>query len=253
MKAIFVDSLIMKHTVELFKDAVQSALLKCRPDGIYMQAMDSSHISMVSFQFKSDMFKLYECTNAVDMGIDITQLYKILKVVSNDDMFGLELVKDHILSIQIKNTKRDKEWFFEMKLMDIDSEELDIPPQPDGWRALVNTSDFLSNVSTMSEIGDDIEIGCSGGKLCLRSCGEMTSALVANSLPCEWHGNQEDMGDVILKFTTKMIRMYGSGRRISETFEIILSPEHPIMIRYNITENSSIVIFVAPKISDDGD
>lgn len=47
--------------IELFKDAVQSAIIKCRPDGISMQAMDSSHISMIFFDFKSDMFKLYEC------------------------------------------------------------------------------------------------------------------------------------------------------------------------------------------------
>lgn len=251
MKAVFKDNLLLKNTLELFKDAVQCANFKCRHDGIYMQAMDSAHISMTSFIFKTDVFTFFQCDTPIDIGIDMASLYKALKVVTKDDILGLEVMKNDVLSIQIKNPKTEKEWCFDMKLMDIDTEELDVPPLPDGWRVTIDASEFLTNVTTMSDFGDDIEVGCSDGKMFFRVCGDMANAMVGNNTQSHWQGNNDEKQNVLLKFTTKLLKQYGSGKKIAKDINFILAPNHPIMLRYNITENSVIDMFIAPKMSDD--
>jgi proliferating cell nuclear antigen PCNA len=206
---------------------------------------------MASFVFKTDIFKEYQCQNHVDLGIDLESLFKVLKVVTKDDLLGFEILKDNLLSVQIKNPNTGKEWCFDLKLMEIDSEELTIPPLPDGWRVVVDSDEFLNNVKTMGEFGDDVEIGCTDGKMYFRVCGEMANAMVSNNTNCTWQGDESNKENVILKFTSRLIKQYGSGKKITKEIYFTLAPDHPIMIRYNITDNSTIDMFVAPKLGDD--
>lgn len=47
--------------------------------------MDSSYVSLVLILLEVDGFELYRCDRNVIFGMEIVNLFKILKCVSNDD------------------------------------------------------------------------------------------------------------------------------------------------------------------------
>ena len=252
MKIVFKDNLLLKNILELFKDAVMDATIKCRNDGIFLQSMDSSHISMASFKLGPDVFDIFEYNNDIDLGLNLETLHKILKVVTKGDELGLESNDNNTdqVTITIKNADTKKEYMFDMKLMDIESEELEVPPLIIGWRVSIDSSEFLKNVSVLMDFGDSIEIGCTDGKMYFKMEGDIANAMICNETTCEWVGNQTLKKDVISKFTGRLLKMYGSGKKITKNIQFVIAPDQPITIRYNITENSCINMFIAPKVID---
>lgn len=76
---------VLKKLLDAIKDLVPNANWDCAETGISVQAMDSSHVSLVSLQLNSDGFEPFRCDRNLTLGMDTGTLSKILKCASNDD------------------------------------------------------------------------------------------------------------------------------------------------------------------------
>ena len=54
--------------VEAIKDLIEDANFDCNSTGFSLQAMDSSHVSLVALTLRSDGFEHYRCDRNVSMG-----------------------------------------------------------------------------------------------------------------------------------------------------------------------------------------
>ena len=80
----------VKKQVEAIKDLVPNANWECSSSGINVQAMDSSHVSLVSISLEADGFEPYRCDRNVILGMETANLSKILKCASNDDSITIK-------------------------------------------------------------------------------------------------------------------------------------------------------------------
>jgi proliferating cell nuclear antigen len=76
--------------VEAIKDLVTEANLDCSPAGINLQAMDSSHVSLVAMNLKAEGFEHFRCDRAMSLGVNMASLSKILKCANNDDVITIK-------------------------------------------------------------------------------------------------------------------------------------------------------------------
>ena len=76
--------------VEAIKDLIEDANFDCNSTGFSLQAMDSSHVSLVALSLRSDGFEHYRCDRTMSMGIGMNNLAKILKCAGNDDVVTLK-------------------------------------------------------------------------------------------------------------------------------------------------------------------
>ena len=76
---------VFKKVLESIKDLVSDANWDCSSAGISLQAMDSSHVSLVSILLKSDCFDPFRCDRNITIGLNIPSATKILKCAGNDD------------------------------------------------------------------------------------------------------------------------------------------------------------------------
>ena len=89
-EARLVQGKIFKQLIESIKDLVTNANLDCTTDDIGMQAMDSSHVSLVQITLRSTGFDHYRCDRAISLGINSANLSKILKCAGNEDVLTLK-------------------------------------------------------------------------------------------------------------------------------------------------------------------
>lgn len=80
---------LLKKLLEGIKDLVPSANWDCSSSGVSMQAMDSSHVSLVSLALSADGFDPFRCDRNITIGMDTGTLSKILKCAGNDDIVTL--------------------------------------------------------------------------------------------------------------------------------------------------------------------
>ncbi len=58
--------------------------------GISLQAMDSSHVALVQLQLEKSGFAIYRCEKPITLGLSITNLAKVMKLVNASDSITLK-------------------------------------------------------------------------------------------------------------------------------------------------------------------
>ena len=144
------------------------------------QAMDSSHVSLVSLHMKSDGFEHFRCDRNLSLGMNLASLTKVLKCSGNDDVVTLKAddAADTItVMFESKSTfpilvpagprpppvswlkclcraDEDRISDFEIKLMDIDSEHLGIPETDYNATIKMPSAEFQRIVRDLTTLGD---------------------------------------------------------------------------------------------------
>jgi len=72
-EARLVQGSLFKKVLEAIKDLLNEATWDCNSTGISLQAMDSSHVSLVSLSLRSDGFDTYRCDRNISMGINLAR------------------------------------------------------------------------------------------------------------------------------------------------------------------------------------
>ena len=81
---------LLKKVLEAIKDLVTEANFECSSTGIQLQAMDSSHVSLVALLLRAEGFEPYRCDRAIQLGINMASMSKILKCSDNNDIITLK-------------------------------------------------------------------------------------------------------------------------------------------------------------------
>jgi len=95
---------LLKKIIESIKDLVTDINLDITGSGISLQAMDSSHVALVTLNLNYDGFEDYRCDKQMILGINITQLSKIMKCAGADDTIILRAEDEpNYLNITFEN------------------------------------------------------------------------------------------------------------------------------------------------------
>lgn len=114
--------------VDAIKDLVQDCNFDCNDSGIALQAMDNSHVALVSMMLKADGFSPYRCDRNIALGVNLTSLTKVLRAAQNEDILTLKAEDaPDVLNLVFESADNDRISEYDLKLMDIDQEHLGIP------------------------------------------------------------------------------------------------------------------------------
>ena len=80
-EARLVQGSLLKKVLESLKDLLKEATWDCSDSGIQLQAMDNSHVSLVSVNLRADGFDKFRCDRQLSMGMSLESMAKILRYV----------------------------------------------------------------------------------------------------------------------------------------------------------------------------
>lgn len=173
---------LFKKIVSSLTELVQEGNFIVDPVHISFQGMDSSHVSLCAMSLKSEGFSDYQCDQDFALGLHFESLTKVLKCMSSKDSLTIrhDLETDKVLLI-FEDPKESRISNFELKLMDIDSEQLGIPNTEYAASIQMPSVEFQRICRDLVAIGDILEIsvtkegvmfGVKGdigsGKMCLK-------------------------------------------------------------------------------------
>lgn len=91
LQARLIQGGLLKKVLDATKDLVTDANFDCSQDGFALQAMDSSHVSLVSLKLRSDGFEHYRCDRNLSMGMNLKNMVKMLNCANNDDIITMKV------------------------------------------------------------------------------------------------------------------------------------------------------------------
>lgn len=120
--------LTILQVVDAIKNLVQDCNFDCNDSGIALQAMDNSHVALVSMMLKSESFSPFRCDRNIALGINLTSLTKVLRCAQNEDILTLKAEDaPDVVNFTFESAQSDRISEYDIKLMDIDQEHLGIP------------------------------------------------------------------------------------------------------------------------------
>merc|ERR1719498_1632286 len=114
------------------KDLCKDVNFDCSEKGLQVQSMDSSHVALVSLLLRESAFSDFKCDRATSLGMNVDSLGKIFKMCGQSDS----------LNFQCESGDDDRIADFELKLMQIESEHMEIPEQHYKVVARMPSSEF---------------------------------------------------------------------------------------------------------------
>mmetsp|Transcript_24237 Transcript_24237/g.34673 ORF Transcript_24237/g.34673 Transcript_24237/m.34673 type:complete len:261 (-) Transcript_24237:1322-2104(-) len=248
---------VFKQLIEALKDLVQEANIDCSDDEISIQAMDNSHVSLVAVSLRSGGFDHFRCDRPISLGFNAANMGKILKCAGNDDIITLKAEDDgDALTMMFESPNGDRIADFELKLMDIDSEQLGIPETDYKCTIQMPSGEFQRIIRDMQVLGDTATISCTKEGVRFSVSGDLGTGnvLVRQNGSHEKEEERvliEMQEPVELTFALRYLNFFTKATSLGGTVILSMSPEVPVVVEYPIGETGYIKYYLAPKIDED--
>ena len=248
-------STIFQH-IRLFTDHINITFSKER---MYFQSMDSSRVSIFELTLPCDWFDIYEFNydGPVTIGVNSNILYKILntrdKIQETNITYDVTNDSDKLFIKFNSDNKNIYDKNFELPLVDLDTELMDIPESECDAEFSICSANFSNIISQLKIFGDTIDIECTEEKIELQSISQESGKMAVEIDIDELTSYAINEGDVInLSFSLAILQNISLYHKLSKEMIIYLTAEKPLKIIYNLGINDDAVMtfYLAPKIND---
>ncbi|XP_014276464.1 proliferating cell nuclear antigen isoform X2 [Halyomorpha halys] len=163
--------------LEAIKELLNEATFECTNNGIQLQAMDNSHVSLISLFLSQGGFDKYKCDRNISLGINLTSMLKIMKCAGNDDIVTIQTKGDlDSITFTFESQNYDKVSNYQLRLMNLDHEHLDIPETDYACVMKMPSAEFAHIFKTLLQFGETVEISCSKDGVKFSTSGDLGKA-----------------------------------------------------------------------------
>lgn len=235
---------LLSKTIEIISELVTDVRIKINEFGMSVVAMDPANVSMVSFKIPKTSFSQFELRNNSGevLGVSLDSLKRILKRCGTTSSLILES-KDNVLNFLIQDKiKRN----FSLILIEIDSEDKELPNLEFSSIIEINSNDFIASVEDCVVVADACSFEVKevdGVKKFLIHAKGMNSTL------SEFSGDEAkiDAEECRAKYSLEYLQKFMKASKLSEKTTLKFANDHPL--RMDIKEQGIDLSFIlAPRV-----
>ena len=190
------------------------------------------------------------------MGFNSANMSKILKCAGNEDIITLKAEDDgDRMTLMFESESQDRIADFELKLMDIDADQLGIPDTEYKCNIKMPSSEFQRIIRDLQVLGDTCSIECTKEGVRFSVSGDLGTGNIlvrSNQSEKEEENVSIDMEEpVVLQFALRYLNLFAKAGSLGKTVILSMSEDVPIVVEYPIAEFGFIKFYLAPKIDED--
>ena len=244
--------------IEALKEILTDTNLIIDNSGIKLIATDNSKIVLIHMKLLSENFEHFVCNEKVKIGINMNNLFKLIKTMGNNDILSLFMTKNETnkLGIQIHNESKNSQTLFKLNLLDISEEEIKIPPAEFETELTLPSSDFQKIIRDMTNIGDSIDIKSYGDNLILECKGDfatqetiLNETKEANSEGLKFSITAKPDQPIQGVFSLKYLVLFTKCTNLCNLIHIYIKNDYPLIIKYTVANLGDIKLCLSPNVS----
>ncbi|KAL9057735.1 MAG: hypothetical protein Q9206_002233 [Seirophora lacunosa] len=248
---------LLKKVVDAIKDLVQDCNFDCNDSGIALQAMDNSHVALVSMMLKAESFSPFRCDRNIALGINLTSLMKVLRCAQNEDILTLKAEDSpDVVNLVFETSESDRLSEYDIKLMDIDQEHLGIPETEYAATISMPSAEFQRICRDLMALSESVAIEATKEGVKFSCTGDIGNGAVTLRSYTNVENPEKNIDislsePVALTFSLKYLVNFCKASGLSGIVKLCLSNEVPLLVEYTLASNSYLRFYLAPKIGDD--
>ena len=238
--------------IEALKEILTDANFEFDENGLKIVAMDSTHTVLVHLRLNAENLEEYKCLKKIVLGINLINFYKLMKILGNNDVLQLYVDDENlsVLNIMIKNSEKNSITNFKLNLMDLNEENIEVPPPTFESVITMPSVDFQKICRDMHNLSDELEIKSVGNQLifsCKGLFAEQETSIGASSNGLNFIQNDDSNKIIQGVYALKYLVLFSKCTNLCNSVEVYLKNDFPLIIKYEIASLGEIKLCLAPK------
>lgn len=236
----------IKTCFEVLKDILNDVNVNFTPEGVNITALDNAKVALVNMNLQASNFEEYECRDSVTAGINISNFFKILKIITTSDVLTIDINDKEHMNIIVENDAKNSVSKFELSLLWINDDTLEIPDIEPSCTTIMPSVDFQRICRDMGNIGNYVSIFRNKNILNISCNGDF--AKQTTSIDTEQNDFDNAIGN---KYSLKFINLFTKATNMCSNMkirQIFPTDKMPIIFVYDVANLGQIEFLLAATL-----
>lgn len=236
---------------ETLKEVLHDVSLVFDKTGVKLCTMDGSRCALIFLKLNADAFEEYHCPGTFHAGVNMNNMFKLLRITGSHDTIVLYAKESSQLGITISNTDRNSSTEFKLKLLDVDAENIQIPAVTFDAVLTLPSAFFQRLCRDMCNLSDTMVVATRGSDLVLSCTGDFANqeTVIRESDEC-MNVTTTSPKNVQGRYSLKFLTLFCRASALSNTLEMFLKESYPLVIKFNVASLGEIRFCLAPKMDE---
>tara|TARA_Y100000591_G_scaffold229914_1_gene200917 strand:- start:1002 stop:1757 length:756 start_codon:yes stop_codon:yes gene_type:complete len=241
MQVVFERGVIFKRIIDAIKDLSKETNIEISENCIDIQAMDSSHVSLIELNVKNSVKITLDRQQVI--AVNFESVAKILRIMELETPLFISTHKNRLL-FQSGEVQKSE---FSTPLMDVEMARHDVPEFDYPNKITLNSGEFTKICSNLKEFGSDITIQLKNSEVRFIVNGDE-----ANGSLCLSETNTKINIGVELEqtFAVKHLVAFTKAAPLSDCVDLELGEDFPLRVTFSFQNEDYIRYYLAPKIDE---
>ena len=247
-KAELEDVSLIQDSMKTVSDLISEGIFQLKEDGVKLVAADPAMVALVDFKLEKDVFDSYDLDEETKVGLNLENLYSILRRANSSDKIIFETKDDSKFYITIKN---DSTREFSLPILNLSED--DIPSTDDlqySVTAELEASVVESAVKDALVVGDSVVISSDMNGLSISAEGDQSN------VDFEIDKNADGVlefsgGEARSMFSLDYLNNMIGAKKLSDTVKISLGDDFPMRLDFEVPDEALLSFVLAPRIEEE--
>ena len=247
----------LKTLTEAMKEVLNDITIYFTKDEIKIISMDGTKTTIVYLKLEGSQFEKYVCPSDIEIGVNMTSLYKLMKPINSSDTIKFYITKDQSneLVIQIENSEKitiDQSF---LRLLDLDDDNFSIPPVEYDSIVSMPSIDFQRYCRDLSNISNTVLLKSykdnDTHKFEMSCEGDFAKKKITIGSTCSNGLFFQQSSEATFKsasgiFALKYLLLFTKSTNLCSTVEVYLKDNFPLLLVYSVSNLGQIRYCLAP-------
>jgi proliferating cell nuclear antigen len=196
---------------------------------------------------RADNFEEYSCPDEIVAGVNISNTFKLLKTITNNDIITMAVNSKEHIDISIQNESKKSNTKFQLKLLDINEEQIELPAIEMSVTTTMQSADFQRICRDMNNIATNVQITRAEKEFRIQCAGDFANQETV--IECN-----DDMGsgkNLTGTYSLKYLNIFTKATGMCSTVQIMQEDENRFLVlKYNVANLGELKFYLATKIDD---
>lgn len=246
-KATLADVSVLRDSISSIAELIDEGVFKISDTGISFVAADRAMVSVVDFRIASSAFEKYELDKDESVGLNISNLFSILKRAGAGDKLNIDLQNNRLVMTLTGSSRRR----FQVPIVDIREEE--IPPigQLEFKSRIKMKPEVLQNgIADAEIIGDSVIIEAGADRFGMVAEGDVSKAELELSRGNEALIELAVTGNIKSRYALDYLKKMAKAAKIADTVSIEYGQDYPMKMGFAAGDKVSLNFILAPRVTE---
>jgi proliferating cell nuclear antigen PCNA len=242
---------------QYLKQFTTNLLLYFREESMYIQCLDDSHCCLFEADLKSGWFQEYVIEQPKTIGINLNMFHRVLNARHESQSIELtvneEEEEDNVYVNFINGTNNNFNKYFELSLVNIESELMNVTKNDTLVDLHIETKTFCDMINQFMIFDDKLTITFNEDQIDLQASG--TDGKMRTEIKLDDVKEYVTAENITLtqSYSLRYINMMCHFNKLSGDLYMGFSDTMPMLMTYDLGDDSYLNFHLAPKIIDDED